>query len=399
MRVLNKVVIVAAVGTFVDVLDLTLFQSVRVPSLKALGVPPSEIFKTGVTILNFQLIGLLLGGVLWGTIADRRGRKTVLFASILVYSLATLASAWVSSVPMYAVVRLIAGFGLAGEFGAGITLIAEVLPPETRGWGTTLCAAFGLSGALAGGMLATHLPWRTDYVIGGVLGLCLLVARATTFESKLFESSKKLEVKRGVMTLLSSRARLAKFGLSLAIALPLFFVLLVISPFAPELAGALSPPHTVTAAAATSAVSIGLALGDVVNGFISQKLKSRKKPIFYSIVLITITMVVFMLAPMPSDFSMLVLIFVAGLGAGYYVLFLTNAAEQFGTNVRGSATVSAPNIMRATVIPMTLALRALATSVGLRVASLIVVGVCVVVALLALRALPETFGRNLEFEE
>jgi len=398
--VLNRVVVVAALGTFVDVLDLTLFQNLRVQSLTELGVPGHALFGTGVTILDTQLAGMFLGGLAWGWLADRRGRKAVLFASILVYSLATLASAVVDSVPQYTLARFLCGFGLAGEFGAGVALISEILPPATRGYGTTLCAAFGLSGALAGGILALAVGWRTAYVIGGLAGLLLLLLRARSFESGIYEKShRRTELRRGLRGLFATRALVSRYLASLAIALPLFFVILAIVPFAPELAASLDPPLAVSVPAATSLAAAGLVMGDVVTGLASQRLRSRKRPIRYSIFAIVATLVVLLLGLFPSRPLFLALFFVAGLAAGYMVLFVTNVAEQFGTNVRGSATVLAPNAMRLGVIPMTLALDALQPRIGFRNGALVVGTICVGLALGALRVLPETFGRDLDFDE
>jgi putative MFS transporter len=399
MRILNGVVLVAAIGTFVDVVDLTLFTNVRVPSLRELGVPDAEVFHTGVMMLNLQLAGMFAGGVVWGALADRRGRKAVLFASILVYSLATLACAWVRSVPHYALARFICGFGLAGEFGAGVALISEILPPEKRGYGTTLCAAVGLSGAIAGGVMALALHWRTAYIVGGVAGLALLVMRARTFESGMFEKSRKSDSQRGMRALFGRVSVAWRYALSLAIALPLFFVLLAVVSFTPELAASLDPPLAFGAAGATTLVGCGLVIGDVITGLASQRMRSRKKPIQYCVGVIALALLFFLLGLVPSKGLLALVLFAAGLGAGYMVLFVTNAAEQFGTNVRGSASVLAPNAMRLCVIPMTLSLQTLAGTVGLRNGALIVGAVCVVFALLALRALPETFGRDLDFVE
>jgi len=399
MRILNAVVVTAALGTFVEILDLTLFQSVRVASLKDLGVPPDALFKTGIMLLNIQLAGLLIGGLLWGVIADRRGRRSVLFASILMYSLTTLACAWVSSVPMYALLRFIGGIGLAGEMGAGVTLIVEVMSRKNRGYGTTICAAPGVSGAIAGGMLATHLPWRTAYIIGGVLGLGLFLLRATTAESSMFKRSRATDQSRGGLALFRQWKTAKRFLLSLAIALPIFFVLLIIAPFAPEIGAALGPAHTVSAAVGTGAVALGLTLGDVFSGLLSQKLRSRKIPIAINIGLLAVLLLVFFFVPLPGDKLFTLFILALGVAAGYFVLFLTNAADQFGTNLRGTAAVSAPNIMRAMVIPMTILMKTLSPSVGLRGALVMISGVSIVIALLALRALPETFGRDLDFDE
>jgi MFS transporter, putative metabolite:H+ symporter len=399
MRILNAVVVAAALGTFVDVLDLTLFQSVRVASLKDLGVAGPDLFRTGIMLLNLQLAGLLIGGILWGLIADRKGRRTVLFASILMYSLTTLACAWVNSVPLYAVLRFIGGIGLAGEMGAGVTLIVEVMPRESRGYGTTVCAAAGVSGAIAGGILASHLPWRTAYIIGGVAGLGLFVLRASTAESNMFTRSRAAAKSRGGLALFRDWATAKRFILSLALGLPIFFVLLIVAPFAPEIGAALPPGHSMTAAIGTGAVALGLTVGDVVSGLLSQKMKSRKRPIAINLGLLAVLLVVFFFVPVPTDRAFAGLILALGFAAGYFVLFLTNAAEQFGTNLRGTAAVSAPNIMRAMVIPMTILMKVLSPSMGLRMALVAISGVSIVIALLALRALPETFGRDLDFDE
>lgn len=399
MRILNAVVVTAALGTLVDILDLTLFQSVRVASLKDLGVSPDALFRTGIMLLNIQLAGLLIGGLLWGVIADRRGRRSVLFASILMYSLTTLACAWVSSVPMYAALRFIGGIGLAGEMGAGVTLIVEVMGRENRGYGTTICAAAGVSGAIGGGMLATHLPWRTAYIIGGLLGLGLFLLRATTSESSMFARSRAESRGRGGLAIFRQWKTAKRFLLSLAIGLPIFFVLLIIAPFAPEIGAALAPGHAVTAAVGTGAVAVGLTLGDVFSGLLSQKLRSRKRPIAINLGLLSVLLLIFFFVPIPGDKPFSLLIVALGVAAGYFVLFLTNAAEQFGTNLRGTAAISAPNIMRAMVIPMTILMKGLSPSVGLRGALVIISGVSIAIALLALRALPETFGRDLDFDE
>ncbi len=274
MRLLNAVVVTAALGTFVDVLDLTLFQSVRVVSLKDLGVAGDDVFKTGLVLLNVQLTGLLAGGLLWGILADKRGRRAVLFASILTYSLATLACAWVNSVPIYALLRFIGGIGLASEMGAGVTLIVEIMSRETRGYGTTICAAGGVSGAIAGAVLATLLPWRTAYIIGGVAGLALFLLRTAIPESSMFVrsrtgvnmqggSSSRRPISRRValparacgLALFGTWPTARRFILSLALGIPIFFVLLIIAPFAPEIGAALPPRHAMTAAVGTGAVA------------------------------------------------------------------------------------------------------------------------------------------------
>lgn len=397
-RIFNAVVVTAALGTCVDILDLTMFQSVRVASLQSLGVAPDEVFRVGATIFRAQLAGILLGGLLWGTVADRLGRRSVLFASILTYSLATLGCAWVPSVPAYALLRFAAGIGLAGELGAGIALVVEVMSKETRGYGTTITAAAGVTGGLLGALLATQLHWRNAYLVGGVLGLSLFLLRATTFESGMFERSKagRTGAPQGF---LSSRARVARFGLLLASGAPLFFVLLIVAPFAPEFGKGARPPHALTAALATGTFSVAMALGDVGTGLLSQAWRSRKKPMRACIVALGLLFGVFFLAPVPTDTLFIALLFCIGLAAGHFVLFLTVAAEQFGTNVRGRAAIMAPNLMRGLAIPMTLALEKLQRPLGFATAGALLAGACVVVGLFALSSLPETFGADLDYDE
>src|SRR5678815_49497 len=133
-------VIVAALGYFVDIYDLLIFGIVRADSLKSIGIAPDAQLGPTQLILNTQMIALLLGGILWGVLGDKRGRISVLFGSIILYSLANIANGFVHTVPQYAAARFLAGLGLAGELGGGITLVSESLDEKTRGHGTTIVA-------------------------------------------------------------------------------------------------------------------------------------------------------------------------------------------------------------------------------------------------------------------
>ncbi len=185
---------VAALGYFVDVFDILLFSVVRVASLRDLGVPAGEQLGTGLTLLSIQNAGLMIGGILFGIYGDRAGRRSVLFGSILLYSVANLANALVHSVPAYAALRFVAGLGLAGELGAGVTLVSEMMPTRMRGYGTAIIASVGLAGGLVAPWVGTSLPWRTAYVVGGVAGLTLLALRLAVHESPLFRSLAKSSV-------------------------------------------------------------------------------------------------------------------------------------------------------------------------------------------------------------
>ncbi|HEX2721512.1 MAG TPA: MFS transporter, partial [Gemmatimonadaceae bacterium] len=281
--VLNFTVIVAGLGYFVDLFDITLFGVVRVASLRDLGITdPPAILSSGLLIYNSQMIGMMIGGILWGVLGDRRGRLSVLFGSIILYSLANLASAFAWNVPSYAVFRFLAGVGLAGELGAAITLVSESLPKEKRGLGTTLVAALGMLGIVAAALIGQLLPWKMAYILGGILGLLLLAARFRIAESALF-------AKAGAQTranpfLVFSGGRFRKYLSCILIGIPIYFTTGILFTFAPELTTGLGVRGTVTAGNAILFGSFGLTLGDILAGLLSQWLGSRRRAIALSLV-------------------------------------------------------------------------------------------------------------------
>src|SRR5512141_463679 len=201
-------VIVAALGYFVDIYDLVLFSIVRVSSLKGIGIYGQDLIDKGVLLLNMQMIGMLLGGILWGILGDRKGRLKIMFGSIFLYSAANLANATVPSIEAYAALRFIAGVGLAGELGAGITLVSEVLHKSVRGYGTMIVASVGVSGAILANVVAKGFDWRTAFYIGGVLGLMLLLLRLSVAESGMFKGMENSTISRGnFLSLFTSRDR------------------------------------------------------------------------------------------------------------------------------------------------------------------------------------------------
>jgi len=233
-RAVSLAILVAALGYFVDIYDLLLFSIVRVTSLKSIGVPESELLDSGVLLLNMQMGGMLIGGILWGVLGDKKGRLSVLFGSILLYSIANIANGFVHSLEMYAALRLIAGIGLAGELGAGVTLVAEIMPKETRGYGTTLIATIGVLGAVLAAIIGDTFDWRTAYFIGGGMGLALLALRIGVYESGMFEHIKKQSVKRGsFFRLFSNKATLAKYASVVLMGLPTWFVVGILSTVRP----------------------------------------------------------------------------------------------------------------------------------------------------------------------
>jgi MFS family permease len=398
-------VIVAALGYFVDIYDLLLFSIVRKPSLISLGVPDNLLLTEGEFLLQVQMAGLLLGGLIWGIMGDKRGRLSVLFGSILLYSLANIANGFVETVPQYAVLRFIAGIGLAGELGAGITLVAEVLPARLRGYGTTLIATVGLMGAVLANLVAKEFDWRIAYWIGGGLGLLLLVARVSIFESGIFMSLKEQAVQRGnFFMLFATRGRFNKFMGSIFIGLPIWFTIGILITFSPEFAQALHVEGVVVAGDAVMFSYLGLAVGDLSSGLISQMMASRKKVVRLFIFITMASILVYLFTPGRSAEMFYASCFFLGVGVGYWALFVTIAAEQFGTNLRSTVATSVPNFIRGTVVLLVPAFQFLRGELGggdqgVIYGALIVGMFTIVVALIALRYIHETFGHDMNFLE
>lgn len=399
--VLIPPVIVGALGYFVDIYDLTLFSIVRVPSLKALGLSGDELLTKGVTLINLQMFGMFVGGLLWGILGDKRGRISVLFGSIALYSIANILNGMVTDVTQYGILRFLAGVGLAGELGAAITLVAESLPREIRGLGTTVVASVGICGAVFGGAISESFSWRACYAIGGALGILLLVLRIRLRESGLFSSVRSdANVARGDLGMLFGNAkRLWKYVLCILVGVPLWYAVGVLMTFAPELGRALGVTGPVTGAKSILFGYAGIVLGDVFAGVFSQCLGSRKRAIAVFLVVTSFFTAVYGRATGVSPEVFYAICFLLGLGTGYWALFCTVAAEQFGTNLRATVTISTPNFVRGAVVPLTLGFRALTPSLGLVPSAMSIGAFCLVVAFFALSRLEETFSKDLDYLE
>jgi putative MFS transporter len=399
MQRARRVVVVSALGYFVDILDLFLFNVVRQPSLRDLGVPVADSLMWGMRLLNVQMVGVLVGALVWGILGDRVGRLRALYGSILLYSIGTLANGLVGSVEAYAVCRLLAGLGLAGELGAAVTLVSETLPQRQRGLGTTLVAGFGLCGGIVAALLAESLSWRTCYLVGGGAGLLLLSLRLTLHEPALFVAARKESVRRGSLRLLFATAsRRSRFGKLLLIGLPVWFVAGIVIAFSPELAASLGTPE-VTAARAVLCSYLGVAIGDLLCGLLSQWLQSRRRAMMLSLSLLLIGLLALLHLRGLSPNGFYLLGFGLGVSTGYWAVLVTTAAEQFGTNLRATVTTSIPNLVRASVIPLSLLYQQLLPSLGtIETVRLIGLGT-VALAALALWSLPETYHRELAFVE
>ena len=392
-------VLVAALGYFVDIYDLLLFSIVRVSSLKSLGVSETELLNKGVLLINCQMAGLLIGGVLWGILGDKKGRLSVLFGSIFLYSIANLCNGWVQTVDQYAVLRFIAGIGLAGELGAGITLVSELMPRQTRGYGTTIVAAFGLLGAVAAALIGDSFEWRVAYFIGGGMGLCLLALRLGLSESRIFSRMKEKNIQTGNFLGLLKSKNIIKYLSIILIGVPIWFTIGILITFSPEFGRAFHMSVIPSASKAVMFSYLALSLGDLSSGLISQWVQSRKKVILGFILLLLVAIILYFLIAGQSLVIYYSLCGLLGFACGYWALFVTMASEQFGTNIRATVTTTAPNFVRGSVIPLTLSFQFLNPLIGLQISAMVVGGVFLLLALFALSRLEETFSRDLNFHE
>ncbi|MES2275921.1 MAG: MFS transporter [Bacteroidota bacterium] len=399
-KLLSVPVIVAALGYFVDIYDLLLFSIVRVPSLKALHVPSALLLEKGIYLINIQMAGMLLGGVLWGVIGDKKGRLTVLFGSILLYSVANIANGFVTTVDQYALLRFIAGIGLAGELGAGITLVAEILPKAIRGYGTSIVASVGVLGAVLAYVVADTFDWKAAYIIGGVLGLALLVLRFNVFESGMFSQVKEKKVSRGnFLSLFTSRIKLIKYLRCIMIGLPIWFVIGILLTFSPEFGKVLGIPVPVQAGKAVMFGYIGLSLGDLSSGLLSQYFKSRKKVVLLFLLLTSLFIALFLLQGSKNATVFYGLCLFLGFSIGFWALFVTISAEQFGTNLRATVATTVPNFVRGSVNISTPLFLLGKSYWGVLPAAGAVGGLTIMVAMIALWGMEETFHKDLDYLE
>ncbi len=395
-------VIVAALGYFVDIYDLLLFGIVRVPSLKDLGLSPEEVSSVGKNILNWQMGGLLIGGILWGILGDKKGRLSVLFGSIITYSIANIACGFVKDPSTYAILRFVAGVGLAGELGAGITLVSEILPKELRALGSSLVAGIGLFGAVFAYFTVKELGgWRNAYFVGGGLGIVLLLLRVSVFESGMFENLKhQAHIKKGdFFSLFTNKDRLFRYLKCIAIGIPTWFVIGILATFANEFGVAMGISEVIEPGKAIMFCYVGLATGDLMSGVISQVLKSRKKAVAILLFLSLICSVVYLYSGIETATGLYATCVFAGFSVGYWAMFVTIGAEQFGTNLRNTAATTIPNMVRGTVILMTSLFAYLKPTMSIFNAAAIVGLIAFILAFYSIFTIPETHGKDLDFLE
>jgi putative MFS transporter len=398
---LHPAVIIGALGYFVDVYDLILFGVVRVASLKDLGCTGDQIVAQGAWLINVQMAGMLLGGIAWGLLGDWRGRLNLLFGSILLYSLANLANGFVHTLGAYTACRFLAGFGLAGELGGSITLVAEVLPRALRGYGTMMVSAIGVLGAVVAGTMGLAFHWRTMYFIGGGLGLLLLVLRLWVRESTLFETMAKTNRPTFASQLLYLIApkRLGRYLCCILVGLPCWYVIGLVILFSPEFGRALGATGPIVAGTAVAASYTGISLGDLLSGLLCQIVRGRRMAllVFLTSTLVLITIFFFLRQPSPT--LIYFLMFAIGLAVGYWAVFVTVAAEHFGTNIRATVATTVPNFARGFVIPVTLLYTFLKGHIGVLDSGLTVGWISLGLGFVGLLGLRETFHDELDYLE
>lgn len=394
------IIIVASLGYFVDIYDLVIFSIVRVQSFHDIGIPDDAMRKGGEYVLNMQMGGLLIGGIIWGIIGDKFGRIKVLFGSIVLYSIANIANAYVGDINSYAIIRFIAGLGLAGELGAGITLVSESMHKEKRGYGTMMVAVVGVLGALVAFWVAKHFDWRNAYIVGGCIGIVLLALRIGTFESGLYKKAENKNIPKGkFMMLFASRERALRYLYCLLIGLPIWFVVGIFITQAPEFGKALGSTETLSAGKGIVYTYIGISLGDLFAGLLAQITRSRKLAVFIFQAGIVVSSIFYLSSTgiTPEKFHWLA--FFMGLSVGYWATFVTISSEQFGTNLRATVTTTAPNFVRGALIPSTFLFEFFVHRFNIITAGYIMIFILSTIAIFALTQLRESFNKDLNFLE
>lgn len=393
-------VLVGALGYFVDIYDLLLFTLVGEKSLLDLGVTGDVINSYKLSILNYQMLGLMIGGIIWGVLGDRIGRMKVLFGSILIYSIGNIANGFVDNVEQYNILRFITGIGLAGELGAGITLVSELLAKEKRGIGTSLVAGVGLTGCVVAYFISRHLEWRTCYFLGGGLGLLLLLLRVSVLESTMFHSMKDTAVQKGNFLMFFTNAkRFKKYLLCILIGLPTWYVIGILVNLSNKFATSMDVIGKVESDRAIMLAYAAIAAGDIAIGLLSQYLMSRKQALYIFYGLSVISFIAFFNLNGATNTTMYWVCAALGFSTGFWAIFVTIAAESFGTNLRATAATTVPNMVRGALPLITILFKNLQQSYSFTHAAMITGVVVFVISVIAAILIEETFTRDLNYLE
>lgn len=397
---ISRIIILSSLGYFVDILDLFLFSVLRRSSLLAIGVSENDLLTQGIFLLNTQMAGLMVGSFVWGVLGDKKGRVKVLYGSILLYSLATLLNAFVTNTFQYGVLRFISGVGLSGELGAAITLVSESMETKKRGIGTMIVAGFGLMGGMLAALLSEFFDWKTCYMIGGAIGLGLLLLRVSLPEPQMFKEISHNKNRGDLRLLFRSKKRFLKLFYLVLMGVPIWFNSGILMIFAPEFGKALGiNGPAITASKSVLYSYFGVALGDFVSGALSQWIKSRKKIVVLFIMLLALCMGFYLTAHNVSYTYFYGLCFLLGFFAGYWAVLITMTAENFGTNLRTTVTTLVPNLVRASVIPLSFLFEFIYSKTTIISSASYVALISVALGLFAVSQLPETFHSDLKFLE
>jgi MFS transporter, putative metabolite:H+ symporter len=400
ISILSVPVIVAALGYFVDIYDLLLFAFIRITSLKSLGFTQDESVNIGLNIMSYQMVGLLLGGILWGVIGDKRGRMSVLFGSIIIYSLANIANGFAHDIVQYKIFRFIAGIGLAGELGAGVTLVCELIAKEKRGYATSFVAGVGLTGAILAYFISKAFDWRICYFIGGGLGILLLSLRIGVYESGMFSMEKKEKIQHGnFFMFFTNYDRFKRYMFGIMIGLPIWYVMGILVQLSDKFGKEFGIKEKIMPGKVMVYMYIAISIADFLAGIISQQLKSRKKTLYIYYVVMIAGVILYFFQNNGSLAGMYAVCIIMGIGTGFWALFVTIAAEQFGTNLRATATTTTPNMVRGSLVIVAILFEYLETHFSFITSGAITGVVVLTIGCFALYRAQETFGKDLNFLE
>lgn len=400
IAVLSIPVLVAALGYFVDVYDLLLFSFIRIASLKSFGLTQDQSASIGLHIISWQMGGLLLGGILWGVLGDKKGRMSVLFGSIIIYSLANIANGLVQNTTQYAICRLVAGIGLAGELGAGVTLVCELINKEKRGYATSFIAGVGLTGAILAYFITKEFSWRVCYYIGGGLGIALLLLRVSVYESGLFAHEKKENVQHGnFLMFFNNKDRFRRYMFGLMIGLPTWYILGILIQLSDKFGKQFGIKDEISPGKVMVYMYIATSIADFVSGILSQLLKSRKKALYIYYVIMIVGVILYFTQYNGTSTGMIIICMIIGFGTGFWALFVTMAAEQFGTNLRATATTTTPNMVRGSLVLVAFLFEYLQEHTSFIVSGAITGAIVLSLGTVALLLTKETYGKDLDFHE
>ena len=398
--ILSIPVMVAALGYFVDIYDLLLFAFIRISSLKSFGYTQDQSVHIGLSIISWQMGGLMIGGILWGVIGDKKGRMSVLFGSIIMYSIANIANGFVHDVHQYAICRFIAGIGLAGELGAGVTLVCELISKEKRGYATSFIAGVGLTGAILAYFISRGFDWRMCYFIGGGLGILLLTLRVSVFESGMFKMEKKEKIQHGnFFMFFTNYSRFKRYMLGIMIGLPIWYIMGILVQLSDKFGKQFGIKEDISPGKVMVFMYIAISVADFLSGILSQLLKSRKKALYIYYVIMIAGVLLYFNQYNGSSTGMIIICMIIGFGTGFWALFVTIAAEQFGTNLRATATTTTPNMVRGSLVLVALLFEYLQQHTSFIVSGAITGVIVLMLGCFALLVSKETFGKDLNFLE